>query len=238
MLMSMIAAPRSSLSFAASAITCGSQPASCIDTGSSTGSHSDFCSDWRVSRIIAWLAIISVTVRPGAVALDDAPERQVGDARHRREDHRRVDPDADRSGWASAGSWERAQIMEKPLADKGSAPRAPRSVTTHRTYRRRRQRRAPRRRRAQAISDAGRQAGAALGGGGDASASRPPRSLRVVIGEGQQDIAAAALGGPDVGAMVEGGAERADSVRAGLGRDRAATPCWSMTRPARSARPT
>ena len=50
MLMSMIAAPRCSLSFAASAITCGSQPASCIDTGSSTGSHAAFCSDWRVSR--------------------------------------------------------------------------------------------------------------------------------------------------------------------------------------------
>jgi len=64
MLMSMIAAPRCSLSFAASAITRGSQPASCIATGSSDGSHSAFCSDWRVSRTIAWLAIISVTVSP------------------------------------------------------------------------------------------------------------------------------------------------------------------------------
>ena len=64
MLMSMIAAPRCSLSLAASAITCGSQPASCIETGSSAGSHSAFWSDWRVSRIIAWLAIISLTVSP------------------------------------------------------------------------------------------------------------------------------------------------------------------------------
>jgi hypothetical protein len=64
MLMSMMAAPRSSLSFAASAISRGEQPASCIDTGSSTGSQTAFWSDWRVSRIAAWLAIISVTVRP------------------------------------------------------------------------------------------------------------------------------------------------------------------------------
>ena len=64
MLMSMIAAPRCSLSFAASAMTCGSQPASCIETGSSAGSHMAFCSDWRVSRTIAWLAIISLTVSP------------------------------------------------------------------------------------------------------------------------------------------------------------------------------
>jgi len=64
MLMSMIAAPLSALSFAASAISYAVQPASCIDTGSSTGSHAAFCSDWRVSRIIAWLAIISVTLSP------------------------------------------------------------------------------------------------------------------------------------------------------------------------------
>ena len=42
----------------------GAQPASCSDTGSSLGSHAAFCSDWRVSRIIAWLAIISLTVSP------------------------------------------------------------------------------------------------------------------------------------------------------------------------------
>jgi|SRR4051812_29644587 2-C-methyl-D-erythritol 4-phosphate cytidylyltransferase/2-C-methyl-D-erythritol 2,4-cyclodiphosphate synthase len=39
---------------------------------------------------------------------------------------------------------------------------------------------------------------------------------RVVIGEGQQESAQAALEGIDVGQFIEGGAERADSVRAGL----------------------
>jgi len=39
---------------------------------------------------------------------------------------------------------------------------------------------------------------------------------RVVIGAGQQDFASAALEGLDVGELIEGGAERADSVRAGL----------------------
>ena len=42
------------------------------------------------------------------------------------------------------------------------------------------------------------------------------QSTRVVIGKGQQDDAAAALKGLDVGDFIEGGAERADSVRAGL----------------------
>jgi 2-C-methyl-D-erythritol 4-phosphate cytidylyltransferase/2-C-methyl-D-erythritol 2,4-cyclodiphosphate synthase len=42
------------------------------------------------------------------------------------------------------------------------------------------------------------------------------RSTRVVIGSGQQEQAAAALQGLDVGPLIEGGAERADSVRAGL----------------------
>src|SRR4051794_40851376 len=42
------------------------------------------------------------------------------------------------------------------------------------------------------------------------------RSTRVVIGKGQEDSAAAALDGIDVGQFIEGGAERADSVRAGL----------------------
>ena len=41
-------------------------------------------------------------------------------------------------------------------------------------------------------------------------------SVRVVIGEGQAELAASALAGLDVGAFVPGGAERADSVRAGL----------------------
>ena len=42
------------------------------------------------------------------------------------------------------------------------------------------------------------------------------QAARVVIGEGQQDQARAALAGLDVGKLIEGGAERADSVRAGL----------------------
>ena len=41
-------------------------------------------------------------------------------------------------------------------------------------------------------------------------------AARVVIAPGQQEAASAALEGLDVGALIEGGAERADSVRAGL----------------------
>ena len=41
-------------------------------------------------------------------------------------------------------------------------------------------------------------------------------SARVVIGEGQAELARAALGGLDVGEFIAGRAERADSVRAGL----------------------
>jgi len=50
------------------------------------------------------------------------------------------------------------------------------------------------------------------------SLSRHPavRSVRVVVGRGQEDGAAQALNGIDVGDFVIGGAERADSVRAGL----------------------
>lgn len=44
------------------------------------------------------------------------------------------------------------------------------------------------------------------------------RAVRVVIGKGQQDRAAEALLGLHVDALIEGGAERADSVRAGLAR--------------------
>ncbi|HET7817355.1 MAG TPA: bifunctional 2-C-methyl-D-erythritol 4-phosphate cytidylyltransferase/2-C-methyl-D-erythritol 2,4-cyclodiphosphate synthase [Sphingomicrobium sp.] len=40
--------------------------------------------------------------------------------------------------------------------------------------------------------------------------------VRVVVGEGQQELAAAALAGLDVGELVIGGEQRADSVRAGL----------------------
>ena len=42
------------------------------------------------------------------------------------------------------------------------------------------------------------------------------RRVRVVIGQGQQDIAANALVGLEVGELIAGGAERADSVRSGL----------------------
>ena len=42
------------------------------------------------------------------------------------------------------------------------------------------------------------------------------RSVRVVIGQGQGELAATALEGLEVGEPIEGGAERADSVRAGL----------------------
>jgi len=42
------------------------------------------------------------------------------------------------------------------------------------------------------------------------------QSTRVVIGKGQRNLAAAALEGLDIEDLVEGGAERADSVRAGL----------------------
>jgi len=41
-------------------------------------------------------------------------------------------------------------------------------------------------------------------------------AVRVVIGEDQQDLARQALGGRDVGDLIIGGAERADSVRAGI----------------------
>jgi 2-C-methyl-D-erythritol 4-phosphate cytidylyltransferase/2-C-methyl-D-erythritol 2,4-cyclodiphosphate synthase len=40
--------------------------------------------------------------------------------------------------------------------------------------------------------------------------------VRVVIGADQHELAAAALGGLEIGPLIEGGAERADSVRAGL----------------------
>jgi 2-C-methyl-D-erythritol 4-phosphate cytidylyltransferase/2-C-methyl-D-erythritol 2,4-cyclodiphosphate synthase len=41
-------------------------------------------------------------------------------------------------------------------------------------------------------------------------------AVRVVVGKGQQEQAARALSGLAVGELIEGGAERADSVRAGL----------------------
>jgi 2-C-methyl-D-erythritol 4-phosphate cytidylyltransferase/2-C-methyl-D-erythritol 2,4-cyclodiphosphate synthase len=42
------------------------------------------------------------------------------------------------------------------------------------------------------------------------------RSVRVVIGSGHQEAAVSALNGLEVGDFIQGGAERADSVRAGL----------------------
>ena len=63
-LMSIIAAPWSSESRAASAMLSGSQPTSCMDTGSSLSCQRAFWIDWRVSRMAASLAIISVTFRP------------------------------------------------------------------------------------------------------------------------------------------------------------------------------
>jgi 2-C-methyl-D-erythritol 4-phosphate cytidylyltransferase/2-C-methyl-D-erythritol 2,4-cyclodiphosphate synthase len=51
----------------------------------------------------------------------------------------------------------------------------------------------------------------------EALASHPAIArVRVVIGAGQEALAHAALEGVDIGDLVEGGAERADSVRAGL----------------------
>lgn len=51
----------------------------------------------------------------------------------------------------------------------------------------------------------------------DALASHPRvGAVRVVIGEGQRDLARAALGERDVGELIVGGAQRSDSVRAGL----------------------
>ena len=51
----------------------------------------------------------------------------------------------------------------------------------------------------------------------DAMASHPSiDAVRVVIGQGQEQMARQALANRDVGELVVGGAERADSVRAGL----------------------
>ena len=51
----------------------------------------------------------------------------------------------------------------------------------------------------------------------DALTSHPRvDAVRVVVGAGQEEMARVALGSRDVGALVTGGKERADSVRAGL----------------------
>jgi 2-C-methyl-D-erythritol 4-phosphate cytidylyltransferase/2-C-methyl-D-erythritol 2,4-cyclodiphosphate synthase len=53
----------------------------------------------------------------------------------------------------------------------------------------------------------------------EALASHPAiAAVRVVIASGQQALAGEALAGLDVGELIEGGPERADSVRAGLAR--------------------
>lgn len=106
--------------------------------------------------------------------------------------------------------------MEETLADKASAPRGPPVSTSA------------------LIVAAGK--GERVGGtvpkqyrllGGKPVLRRAVESLsrhpaigpvRVVIGAGQRELASAALGGLDVGELIEGGAERADSVRAGLAR--------------------
>jgi 2-C-methyl-D-erythritol 4-phosphate cytidylyltransferase/2-C-methyl-D-erythritol 2,4-cyclodiphosphate synthase len=48
------------------------------------------------------------------------------------------------------------------------------------------------------------------------SAHPAVKAVRVVIGRGQQALASAALDGVQVGELIEGGEQRADSVRAGL----------------------
>ena len=51
----------------------------------------------------------------------------------------------------------------------------------------------------------------------DAMTSHPRiDAVRVVVGAGQENLARTALAGRDVGALIIGGSERADSVRAGL----------------------
>ena len=62
--MSINAAPRSSFNFAASAITPGSQPASCTDIGNASARFIDRLRVFLFCLIIASLAIISDTTSP------------------------------------------------------------------------------------------------------------------------------------------------------------------------------
>ena len=89
-LMSMICAPRSALSLAASAMTCGSQPASCTAIG---------CSSSQLFVIVIVLRRFANHClardhfrddKAGAKALDQAAKRQVADPRHRCQDYRIV----------------------------------------------------------------------------------------------------------------------------------------------------
>ena len=107
------------------------------------------------------------------------------------------------------------EIGEQPLADKASAPRRAAVMTTTALI--------------VAAGSGSRMGGAVpkqyrlLGGKAvlrwavEALIGHPAiKSTRVVIGRGQQELATAALDGLAIGALIEGGAERADSVRAGL----------------------
>ena len=64
MLRSISAAPRSRFSFAASATTSGSQPASCTAIGCSSAAWEAIRNVLRAAWIIAFEAIISLTTRP------------------------------------------------------------------------------------------------------------------------------------------------------------------------------
>src|SRR5690242_11576729 len=108
-----------------------------------------------------------------------------------------------------------SEIGEQPLAGKASAPRGAAVMTT-----------------TALIVAAG--SGSRMGGGVpkqyrllagkpvlrwavEALIGHPAvKSTRVVIGRGQEELATAALNGLNVGSLIEGGSERADSVRAGL----------------------
>ena len=105
--------------------------------------------------------------------------------------------------------------MEKHLADKASAPRAPAAMSTTALI---------------VAAGKGERAGGGLpkqfrflGGkpvlrwAVESLIGHPAvQSVRVVVADGQQDSAAEALAGINAGELVVGGAERADSVRAGL----------------------
>lgn len=104
--------------------------------------------------------------------------------------------------------------MEQPLANKASTPRRPAVTTTALIVAAGKGERfgggIPKQYRLLGGKPVLRHAVEALIG------HRAVQAVRVVIGSGQQELAAAALEGLDVGPFIEGGAERSDSVRAGL----------------------
>ena len=129
MLMSMIAAPRCSFSLAASAMTCGSHPASCSETGSS---------DWIPQRLLKGLPRLAdhrlagnhlADCQASTITLDDLTERQIGDARHRRQDHWRRNVYGTDRRWASVQLMGRRHVGEQPLADKARHRKAPARMT-------------------------------------------------------------------------------------------------------------